>query len=123
MGTTKKFSKKSHGAKKLLVKNTEIAKVGILSCFVVLDVGLLSLDEVLTFSVCFGQGEQMIFLRLQGKLTKTLTKLYDGLVDNLRTLLQLICPGKALAKTPLRKHSMVDIATIFKRKFSFRYFE
>ena len=37
-------------------------------------------------------------LRLQGKLTKTLTKLYDGLVDNLRTTLKLVCPGKALAK-------------------------
>ena len=64
-----------------------------------------------------------VFLRLQGKLTKTLTKLYDGLVHNLRTILQLICPEKALAKTLLSKPSMVDIATIFNGKFSLRYFE
>ena len=33
-GTIKKFSKKkSHSAKKFHVRNTQIAKVGILSCF------------------------------------------------------------------------------------------
>ena len=32
-GTIKKFSKKSHSAEKIQVKNTQIAKVGILSCF------------------------------------------------------------------------------------------
>ena len=73
------------------------------------------------YSAFPGRGTKI--LSLQGKLTKTLTKLYDGLVDNLRTILQLICPGKALAKTLLRKPSMVDIATLFKGKFSLRYFE
>ena len=32
-GTIKNFSKKSQCRKKILVKNTQIAKVGILSCF------------------------------------------------------------------------------------------
>ena len=43
-----------------------------------------------------GRGTKI--LRVQGKLIKTFTKLYDGLVDNLRTKLQLICSGKAVAK-------------------------
>ena len=30
---SKKFRKKSHSAEKIQVKNTQIAKVGILSCF------------------------------------------------------------------------------------------
>ena len=38
------------------------------------------------------------FLNLQGMLTNELTEFYDGLVDNLRTLPQLICPRKTLAK-------------------------
>ena len=33
-----------------------------------------------------GQGRDSNLLRLQGKLTETLTKLYDGLVDSLRTI-------------------------------------
>ena len=39
------------------------------------------------------------FYVCEGKLTKTLTKLYDGLVDILRTFPKLTCPGEALAKS------------------------
>ena len=56
---SKIFRKKSHSAEKKQVKNTQIAKVGILSCFKVLDVGFIILDEVLRFAVCLGQTEQM----------------------------------------------------------------
>ena len=56
-----------------------------------------------------------ILLRLQGELTKTLTKLYDGLVDNLRTILQLICPEKALAK-PLLKNFQWLILQLFSKE-------
>ena len=63
-GTIKTISKKkSHSAERINVKNTQIAKMGILSCFQgsgrrfynVLNVG----REVLRFAVCFGQTEQM----------------------------------------------------------------
>ena len=64
----------------------------------------------------------MFVLRLQGKLTKTLTKLYDGLVDNLRTTLKLVLSRKGTCKNDFSEPSMGGIATIFK-KFSLRYFE
>ena len=46
-------------------------------------------------------------------LLKPLTKLNDGLVDNLRAILKLICPGKAFAKSSTQKPSTGDIETIF----------
>ena len=57
-GTIKKFSRKCLIVpKKIQVNNTQIAKVGILSCF--LDVGFIIFDEVLRFAVSFGRTEQM----------------------------------------------------------------
>ena len=38
------------------------------------------------FGSLWGHLSQSQILRLQGKLTEILTKLYDGLVDNLRTI-------------------------------------
>ena len=63
-GTIRNFSKKRLMVpKKIQVKNTQIAKVGILSRYQVvikvLDVGLIILDEALRFAVCFRQTEQM----------------------------------------------------------------
>ena len=51
------------------------------------------LEILKKFKICF------LFLHLQGMITQSLTKLYDGLVDNMRTLLSLriVCPKKALA--------------------------
>ena len=56
------------------------------------------------------------FLCLEGKLTKHLPSFST-------TILKLICPGKALAKTTSQKPSIDVIATICNRKFSLRYFE
>ena len=68
-----------------------------------------------------GRGTKI--LRLQGKLTKEVTKLYDGLVDNLRTTLKLVLSRKGTCKNHFSEPSMGGIATIFNGKFSLRYFE
>ena len=47
------------------------------------------------------------FMRLQGKITNPLSKLYDSLVDNLR-IPKFICPGKALAKSSTQKDLIGD---------------
>ena len=58
------------------------------------------------------------FLRLQGKLTETLTKLYDGLVDNLRTTLKLVLSRKGTCKNHFSEPSMGGIVTIFNKNLA-----
>ena len=45
------------------------------------------------------------------KKQKRNTKLYDSLVDNLRTILKLICPGKALVNSTT--HNNFEMSFLF----------